>query len=93
MLCRAAALLRPLAATEFVWVQEEPSNMGCWSWLDRRLESVLHSTGIGDARVHLVARPESPSPAGSFHGSHDADQQALVTRAFSALVDGRGEAR
>ena len=78
-----AALLRPFAAAGFVWVQEEPSNMGCWSWLDRRLEAVLRSIGAASPCVGLVARPESPSPAGSFHGNHDADQQALVARAFS----------
>ncbi len=80
-----ARILAPFRAAEFLWVQEEPENVGCWPWLDRRLEAVLRSIAADDARVRVVARPESSSPAGSFHSDHDADQQALVERAFAGL--------
>lgn len=86
-----AAVVELFRSAEFVWVQEEPANMGCWPWLDRRLETVLEAVGAREARVRVVARRESPSPAGSFHGDHDADQHALVVRAFSGHQAKRGE--
>ncbi|WP_338663326.1 2-oxoglutarate dehydrogenase E1 component [Pararoseomonas sp. SCSIO 73927] len=79
-----AALLRRWPEARITWVQEEPENMGAWSWMDRRLEAVAAAAGLAESRPGLVARPESPSPAGSFHGDHDADQAAIVERAFAA---------
>ncbi|HEV2678415.1 MAG TPA: 2-oxoglutarate dehydrogenase E1 component [Aliidongia sp.] len=70
-------------AARFAWVQEEPSNMGAWSYLDRRLEALLEQAGAQYARTAVIARPESPSPAGSFHGDHDRDQSRLVEQAFA----------
>ncbi|WP_424139420.1 2-oxoglutarate dehydrogenase E1 component [Roseomonas chloroacetimidivorans] len=71
------------------WVQEEPENMGAWSWVRPRLEAVLASAGLGSPQLAYVGRPESPSPAGSFHGDHDADQRAIVERACAAAAPAR----
>ncbi|MBP0496288.1 2-oxoglutarate dehydrogenase E1 component [Roseomonas indoligenes] len=78
------ALLRRWPGARITWVQEEPENMGAWTWIDRRLEALATAAGLSEPRPGLVARPESPSPAGSFHGDHDADQAAIVERAFAA---------
>ena len=32
---------------EFVWAQEEPENMGAWSFVDRKIERVLASLDLG----------------------------------------------
>lgn len=77
------ALLKLWPQAQFAWVQEEPQNMGAWNWLDRRLEAVAKDAGCQNPTFTYVGRPESSSPAGSFHGSHDADQRAIVERAFS----------
>ncbi len=77
------AQFRRWPGARFAWVQEEPENMGAWSWLDRRLERLLQQAGAAHPRVTYVGRPESASPAGSFHGAHDADQRAIVERAFA----------
>lgn len=62
----------PLAET-FVWVQEEPANMGAWTFISRRLPSL---------NLLLVARPESGSPAaGSIH-LHNLRQRKIVEKAF-----------
>jgi len=82
-LCEAFA---PYAKAEFVWAQEEPANMGAWTWLDRRLEAVLRRIGAEQGRFVSVARPEAASPAGSFHYSHDADQIRLIARAFDEPI-------
>ncbi|WP_426956401.1 2-oxoglutarate dehydrogenase E1 component [Muricoccus radiodurans] len=77
------ALFRHWPAARFRWVQEEPENMGAWIWLDRRLERALTKSGVARPRVDYVGRPESPSPAGSFHDDHEADQRRIVEAAFS----------
>jgi 2-oxoglutarate dehydrogenase E1 component len=78
-----AALLKRWPRARLVWVQEEPQNMGAWNWLDRRLEKIARGAGCLNPTFHYAGRPESASPAGSFHGSHDNDQRAIVERAFA----------
>ncbi|MBE7202032.1 MAG: 2-oxoglutarate dehydrogenase E1 component, partial [Parafilimonas terrae] len=76
--------LRRWPSARLVWVQEEPENMGAWTWLDRRLELLAGAAGLVQARPIVIARPDSPSPAGSSHLDHEADQRALIVRAFEA---------
>jgi len=40
-------------------------------------------TGARAPRLRYVGRPESPSPAGSFHDEHDSDQQRIIAEAFA----------
>lgn len=75
-------LFRTHPHASIVWVQEEPANMGAWSWLDRRLERLAQDSGHAEPRVRYCGRKESASPAGSFHEDHAADQQAIVAAAF-----------
>ncbi|MBO9356626.1 2-oxoglutarate dehydrogenase E1 component [Bordetella petrii] len=77
-----SAFLRKLPHATLIWVQEEPANMGAWSWLDRQLEAVARACGVGQPQVGYRGRPESASPAGSFHELHSAHQAAIVAAAF-----------
>ena len=81
-----AALFRRWPGATCVWVQEEPANMGAWSWLDRRIERLRRDAGARHPTMLYAGRPESGSPAGSFHGDHDADQAAIVARAFEVTA-------
>ncbi|HBK07507.1 MAG TPA: 2-oxoglutarate dehydrogenase E1 component [Acetobacteraceae bacterium] len=69
-----------------VWVQEEPSNMGAWGWLDRRVEELRREAGARTAVMLYAGRPEAASPAGSFHDDHDDDQRRLVESAFTVMA-------
>ncbi len=60
------------------WVQEEPRNMGAWSFVAPLLQEVL-----GDCRVRYVGRPPSGSPATGSARRHQQEQQALVEAAFA----------
>jgi 2-oxoglutarate dehydrogenase E1 component len=80
------ALFRRWPAAPCVWVQEEPENMGAWSWLDRRIERLRRDAGALQPTMLYVGRAPSGSPAGSFHGDHDADQAAIVARAFEVTA-------
>ena len=76
-------VLRSVPAADVVWVQEEPVNFGCWSGLRSHFEAAIAAAGGSPLALTVVARPESPSPAGSFHTEHDADQRKLVAAAFA----------
>ena len=72
----AAALAAYPNATELVWVQEEPVNMGAWPYLAMHLPRLL---GRG---LSVVALPESSAPASGSAKAHAADHAALVASAF-----------
>ena len=77
-----SVLLGRYATAEVVWCQEEPRNMGAWTFIDRRLETVL--TGIDHAckRPVYVGRPEAASPATGLLKRHIAEQGKLVGEAL-----------
>jgi 2-oxoglutarate dehydrogenase E1 component len=66
-------------ATEIVWVQEEPRNMGGWPFVHERLQALL---GDGQ-KLSYVGRPVAAAPATGSHHRHDEQQKALVQRALS----------
>jgi 2-oxoglutarate dehydrogenase E1 component len=60
------------------WVQEEPENMGAWTYFLR----LFHRDKVlGQAEV--IARKASASPATGFNKLHVKEQTALVERAFA----------
>lgn len=64
-------------------IQEEPQNMGIWPWIRPRIEDLATKLNLESPRPEYVGRPESPSPAGGFHGDHERDQAAIVKAAFA----------
>jgi 2-oxoglutarate dehydrogenase E1 component len=73
----AAEMDRHANAREFVWVQEEPGNMGALAFLLPRLERLAH-----DRPVLSVKRSSSASPATGSHKAHEMEQKTLVALAF-----------
>ncbi len=67
------------SATEIVWVQEEPRNMGAWPFLHERLESLLSKS----QSLRYVGRPISAAPATGSHHRHEDQQRALVQAAIT----------
>ncbi len=74
-------LSRYPAAREIVWLQEEPENMGAWTFVHRRLHRVLRE----DYTLRHVSRPESASPASGSQRVHQQEQADLLTGAFRDL--------
>ncbi|MGH8987395.1 MAG: multifunctional oxoglutarate decarboxylase/oxoglutarate dehydrogenase thiamine pyrophosphate-binding subunit/dihydrolipoyllysine-residue succinyltransferase subunit, partial [Acidimicrobiales bacterium] len=74
----AAALDRYAAASEVVWLQEEPENMGAWSFVHSRLHRILRDRYT---LLH-VSRPESASPATGSGTLHKLEQASLLDRAI-----------
>jgi 2-oxoglutarate dehydrogenase E1 component len=75
----ADVLARYERASEVAWLQEEPENMGSWSFVRGRLERV---TG-DDYALHAATRPESGSPATGSSSVHQQEQEELISRALA----------
>jgi 2-oxoglutarate dehydrogenase E1 component len=63
-------------ATEFIWCQEEPKNMGAWSFIFPYLEEVVGK------KVRYAGRVTAASPAAGSKTMHYREQKALLGRAF-----------
>jgi len=68
-----SALRKKYKDAEFVWVQEEPANMGAWGFI---LQNFL------DWNFTLIAREASASPATGNSKLHALQQQDLLSRAL-----------
>jgi 2-oxoglutarate dehydrogenase E1 component len=75
----ADALKRYPNATEVVWAQDEPRNMGAWPFLHERLSALLGA----NQKLRYVGRPIAAAPATGSHHRHEEQQQALVAAAIS----------
>ncbi|KAF4094906.1 hypothetical protein G5714_023984 [Onychostoma macrolepis] len=64
-------------AKEFIWSQEEPQNMGCWSFVSPRFEKQLA------CKLRLVSRPALPAPAVGIGTLHHQQHEAILTTSFS----------
>jgi 2-oxoglutarate dehydrogenase E1 component len=66
-------------AAELVWAQEEPQNMGGWTFVHERLENLLPN----GERPRYVGRSASASPATGSYSIHQKEQAELVNQALS----------
>jgi 2-oxoglutarate dehydrogenase E1 component len=74
----AAAVERYKGARSYVWVQDEPANMGARQFLMPRLADLF-----GHGAVSAVSRVESASPATGSHKAHLIEQRQLTDAAFA----------
>ena len=80
--------LKRFPEAEVVWCQEEPENMGAWTFVDRKLEEVLVELGGRSLRARYIGRPEAASPATGSLGTHNAEQVLILDEALSELKQG-----
>jgi 2-oxoglutarate dehydrogenase E1 component len=81
----AKALITELSRfrnAEMVWCQEEPKNMGSWSFIDPYLEWVLAHIDAKHQRVRYTGRPASASPATGLMSKHLAQLEAFLEDAL-----------
>jgi len=74
--------LTPYTKADVVWCQEEPENMGAWTYVDRRIEKVLAGIDAKVWRPAYVGRDRAASPATGLARTHMAQQARLVTTAL-----------
>jgi multifunctional 2-oxoglutarate metabolism enzyme len=71
-------------ATDVVWVQEEPSNMGAWGFVDGLLWNLLEEIG-GDRQLRHAARVPSASPAAGQSVVHGQELEQLLGDTFDPV--------
>jgi len=78
-----AAILRQYPnARDVVWLQEEPKNMGAWTYMQPRLQPLL------DGRtLRYIGRPERASPAEGFAEMHEQEQARIIAEAFAGVPE------
>ena len=79
----AAALDRYPKAHEIVWVQEEPANMGAFSFVVPRLRRMARGR-----QVHTVKRSAAASPATGSAKAHALEQKTLLAASFGGEFKG-----
>ncbi len=80
------------AIEEVVWVQEEPKNMGAWTYVQPRLR-VSAGAALG---VRYIGRQERASPAEGYTAAHTVEQARIVAAALTVsdvASEPRAEAR
>jgi 2-oxoglutarate dehydrogenase E1 component len=84
-----AVLERYTEIEEVVWTQEEPRNMGAWSFVSPRLRGA-----VGNAMtIRYIGRPERASPAEGYAAPHAEQQAKLVAETLAPIAGKRSAAR
>ena len=77
----AAVLARYPNATSVVWTQEEPRNMGAWTFAEPRLREITGSA----MSLSYSGRPDRASPAEGYEATHKLEQARIIAEALALL--------
>jgi 2-oxoglutarate dehydrogenase E1 component len=75
--------LARFATAELVWCQEEPKNMGGWTFVDPWLELTTARLKTAGKRARYVGRPASASTAAGLMSRHNRELKAFLGEAFA----------
>jgi 2-oxoglutarate dehydrogenase E1 component len=65
-------------ARKVLWVQEEPKNRGCWTFMEPRLRELLPA----GTTLTYCGRDEAASPATGSHKMHEIEEEELLVHAL-----------
>lgn len=74
--------LEPYKSAEIIWCQEEPKNMGPWSFVKPHLEQILESFQESSNKLFYIGRLAAASPAAGSTQRHKNEQLSLVNAAL-----------
>ena len=74
---------------EVVWAQEEPKNMGAWTYVSPRLRVSTGNAMI----VRYIGRPERASPAEGYASAHKSEQERIVAEVIAPVEQPSGTRR
>jgi 2-oxoglutarate dehydrogenase E1 component len=70
-------------AKQVFWTQEEPQNMGGWTFVEQRLRDILPA----NASLRYVGRTASASPATGSYAIHELEQKQIVEQSLISDSD------
>jgi 2-oxoglutarate dehydrogenase E1 component len=78
-----ATELAPYKHCDIVWCQEEPRNMGPWSFVSTFIEEVAEELEFDSPRPRYAGRKSAGSPATGMFKRHQKEHAALIDEAFT----------
>ena len=76
----ASFLKRFKNADEFIWCQEEPENMGAWTFVEKYINWTLNLIGAKSKKVQYVGRKPSASTATGYLKKHVQQQDEIISK-------------
>ena len=67
-------------AQEVIWLQEEPHNMGAWTFVEPVLKELVEGRSL-----RYVGRPASASPAEGWAAAHASEQRRIISEIFEGV--------
>lgn len=74
---------------EFVWVQEEPQNMGGWNFVRPLLKDLIDEISGGSATLIYVGRRSSGTTAEGSSKAHAVEQERILTTALGIAASSK----
>ena len=71
--------------SEILWVQEEPKNMGAWSFVKSRMRHILTKNNLSK-KIHYVGRRPAAAPATGISKRHNTNQQLIKELALKSSL-------
>jgi len=78
-----ASELEPYRHCHIVWCQEEPRNMGGWTYVMEFIEEIAQEIGAEHPRPRYAGRPTAASPATGLMKRHNEEQALLIDDALT----------
>jgi 2-oxoglutarate dehydrogenase E1 component len=77
------AELQRFKKADMVWCQEEPKNMGGWTFMEPNIEWTLEQIGARTKRARYVGRHSSASPATGLMSRHKVELDEILNEVFA----------
>ena len=78
-----APIISKYENAELFWVQEEPKNMGCWSYIQPRFSTSMKEYNKNIKQLHYIGRKSASSPATGSYKLHTKEQTAIINEALN----------
>ena len=75
-------IIKECRNASFVWCQEEPKNMGAWTFLQPLFTDLLHGCNVKNQIIEYVGRKESASTATGLFKKHVEEQNKILEELF-----------
>ncbi len=73
------------SATDVIWAQEEPKNIGAWMHVEPRIATATRTLNRDEVRVEYVGRkPSAATATGLGSRAHNFEQESIVKNALAA---------
>eukprot|EP01059_Diplonema_ambulator_P036204 TRINITY_DN8948_c0_g1_i1.p1 TRINITY_DN8948_c0_g1~~TRINITY_DN8948_c0_g1_i1.p1 ORF type:complete len:994 (+),score=328.97 TRINITY_DN8948_c0_g1_i1:45-3026(+) len=76
-------ILTKYSNAEFVWLQEEPRNMGSWGHVRPRVRNIIKDAGLDLHKLRYIGRQAAASPATGHLSIHNAEHKAIMDELFA----------